>query len=61
MRKMLQAVEFVRNHPDCPKLWVARAVGPNGSTLYGYRTVNRAIKRNLIKAEWVGNKYKLKV
>ena len=48
---MKDAVQYVRLNPGCPKIDVARVVGPNGSLRYGYRTVDRCIARGLIRAE----------
>jgi hypothetical protein len=48
--KMEKVVVLVRGNPGCSKLWIADQVGPHGSTYYGYRTVNRAIRRGLIHA-----------
>jgi hypothetical protein len=47
---MLAAWAYVREHPGCPILPVAEAVGPNGSRFYGYRTVHRAISAGLLTA-----------
>lgn len=48
--RMRQAVEYVSRHGGAApsRLSVARAVGPHGSTAYGYRTVNRAIRAGLL-------------
>ena len=46
---MLAAAAYVASSPGCPKLPVARAVGPHGSTQFGYRIVDRAIRAGLIK------------
>lgn len=43
-------VEYVATHPGCPKIGPARAVAPNGSLKYGYRTVDRAIVAGRINA-----------
>lgn len=47
---MQQAADMVRQMPGCSILPVARAIGPNGSTCYGYASVHRAIRAGLIKA-----------
>jgi len=49
--RMREAVEFVRLHPGCAILPVAKAVGPHGSRRYGYRIVHRAIRAGLICAD----------
>jgi hypothetical protein len=46
---MLAAAAYVASSPGCPKLPVARAVGPNGSTRFGYAIVDRAISAGLIE------------
>jgi len=48
---MEEAAEYVRRNPGCAMLPVAEAVGPHGSRNFGYRTVHRAIKAGLIRAE----------
>jgi hypothetical protein len=45
---MQAAVSYVRSHPGCAILPVAVAVGPHGSTQYGYKTVHRAISAGLL-------------
>ncbi len=57
--RMNEACGIVRFHPGCTKLFVARQIGPNGSTRYGYRAVDRAIKAGLIVATHQGNRYSL--
>lgn len=57
--KMAAAAQYVERHPGCPKLAVAQAVGPNGSTQYGYRIVDRAIAAGLIQALRTGSRYEL--
>lgn len=58
-KKMLQAA-YVCAHPGVSKLQVAQRVGPNGSTMYGYNAVDRAIRAGLIRAEkGKGNSYRL--
>ena len=57
--RMIQAAAFVRANPGCAILPVAEAVGPHGSRNHGYRTVHRAIKAGLIRAEVVGGRYSL--
>lgn len=48
---MYGVASYVAANPGCPKLHAAEYVGPNGSRRYGYRTVDRAIKAGLIRAE----------
>jgi hypothetical protein len=48
--RMAEAAAYVAAHPGCTKLAAALAVGPNQSTNYGYRTVDRAIAAGLIEA-----------
>lgn len=49
---MMSAVaSFVAANPGLAMLAAARAVGPNGSLNYGYRTVHRAIKAGLVRAD----------
>lgn len=55
--RMLEAVEYVSNHPGCPILPVAEHVGPYGSRQFGYRTVHRAVKAGLIRNVKKGNRY----
>ena len=59
--KMRQAIQVVREFPGCTKLHVAELVGPNGSRQYGYRIVDRCIRRGIISAKKVGGKYALTV
>jgi hypothetical protein len=47
---MLAAWRYVQEHPGCPILPVAEAVGPHGSRKFGYRSVHRAISAGLIMA-----------
>lgn len=57
---MRAAADYVAAHPGCPKLPVARAVGPHGSTQFGYRSVDRAIGAGLIVARGDGwTRYRL--
>jgi hypothetical protein len=47
--RMKRAVEYVsRNGAYQSKNALAESVGVNGSTQYGYRNVNRCIKKNLL-------------
>ena len=58
--KMAQAADYVARNPGCAKLPVAKRVGPHGSSRYGYRTVNRAIRTGLIIAKrWHNGVYSL--
>lgn len=57
--RMAEVLSYVQRHPGCPKLHPARVVAPNGSLMYGYRTVNRAIAAGLVRSEWVGARYAL--
>jgi hypothetical protein len=57
--KMIDAAEIVTRNPGVAKLAVARLVGPNGSTRYGYEIVDRAIKAGMIQARIAGNRYQL--
>lgn len=59
--RIAQAVDFVARHPNCAGIAVARAVGPHGSTRYGYRTLHRAIRAGLIQARKVAGRYTLTV
>lgn len=61
MKKMRLAVDYVRQHPGCAILPVAKAVGPHGSLKYGYRIVHRAIKAGLIKATRTHHSYQLEI
>jgi hypothetical protein len=47
---MLSAARYVEHHPGVTILPVADAIGPHGSTKYGYAAVHRAIKAGLILA-----------
>lgn len=47
--KMQAAVDYVRENPGCAILPVAREVGPNGSTRFGYEAVWRSIRAGLIQ------------
>ena len=47
--RMREALEYISEHPGCPAVDVARDVGPNGSTRYGYRTVHRCISAGLVR------------
>jgi hypothetical protein len=46
---MLAAAAYVASSPGCPKLPVAKTVGPHGSTRFGYAIVDRAIRAGLIE------------
>lgn len=48
--KMSAAAAYVRDNPGCAIRPVAEHVGPNGSLMYGYRSVHRAIRAGLIQA-----------
>ena len=47
---MKAAQDYARHNPGCPKVAIAKFVGPHGSTGYGTRTVERAIAAGLIRA-----------
>jgi len=49
--RMNEVLEHVKANPGCTKLSAALAVAPHGSTMYGYRTVDRAIRAGLIVAK----------
>lgn len=49
--RMESCAAYVARNPGCHPVDVARAVGPNGSTQYGYRIVGRALAAGLIKSE----------
>lgn len=55
--RMAEAARYVQAHPGCTKLRVAEHVAPTGvpggspGIGYGYRTVDRAIRAGLIRAE----------
>lgn len=51
--KMIEAYEYIKTHPYCTKLEVAKAIGPNGSVRYGYEIVNRTISAGIINALWL--------
>lgn len=53
--KMKEAAAYVRCHPGCSMIEVARQVGPNGSLRYGYAIVHRAVLAGLIRAELLAN------
>ena len=57
--KMLQAYEYISAHRGCSKYEVSRAVGPHGSTFYGWRIVQRCIEANMITAVRVGHAWAL--
>ena len=57
--RMSRVVDVVRSNPGCAKIVPARAVAPNGSLMYGYQSVNRAIRAGLIRSERKGNRYAL--
>jgi len=42
---------YVRENPGCPKIGPARHVAPKGSLMYGYRSVDRAIRAGLVVAK----------
>jgi len=44
-----RAVAYVRKNQGSHGLKVARACGPNGSVMYGYRTLDRAFGRVLFR------------
>lgn len=48
--KMVEAVEYVKKSGGAVKSKndVATRIGPNGSAQYGYQTVNRCLRRNLL-------------
>lgn len=56
---MALAVAYVAKHPGCSAFACAKAIGPNGSAQYGYRTVHRALRAGLIKSEGNGARYAL--
>ena len=51
---MKAAVEYVSANPGCPKLPCARAIGPNGSTKFGYAAIDRAMRAGLIEDRATG-------
>lgn len=58
--KMLAAKTLVAHNPGTAILPIARAIAPHGRGIrFGYRTVHRAIRAKLIRAEKSGNKYAL--
>lgn len=58
--KMARAVRYVKLHPNCVMLWVAKHVGPKGSLQYGYRTVHRCLKAKLlVRTPGKGNSFTL--
>jgi hypothetical protein len=59
--KMRAALNYIAEHPGCTKLAAALAVGPNGSTKFGYATVDRCITAGLVRADGDGRKYALYV
>jgi hypothetical protein len=59
--RMQEAVAIVAANPGCNKLFVAKRVGPNGSTKYGYDTVNRALAHGLITCADVPGIYSLTI
>ncbi len=46
--RMIEAANYVRNHPNCCKCDVADSISPQ-SRMYGYNTVDRAIKARIIR------------
>lgn len=46
---MAAVTSYVEQHPGCLKVEAARAVGPHGSTKYGYAAVDRALRAKLIE------------
>lgn len=59
--RMEQAIAIVAANPGCNKLFVAKQVGPNGSTNYGYQTVDRAIAHGLIDCADIPGMYRLTI
>jgi hypothetical protein len=57
--RMMDVLDIVARYPGCPKIVPARAVGPNGSLNFGYRTVDRVISAGLVKATAIGRGYQL--
>lgn len=58
--RMQQAVYYVKHHPGCAILPVAKHVAPHGTGIaFGYRTVHRAIKAGLITAVRKASRYEL--
>jgi hypothetical protein len=50
--RMKQTVKIIaRSGPAKSMLQLATSVGPNGSQKFGYRTVHRCRRRNLIRVE----------
>ena len=60
-RQQIAATDYVRRHPGCTKMAAAKAIGPHGSTRYGYTAVNRAIDAGLIEATLYPQGYSLVV
>lgn len=46
--RMQDALRYIANHPGTAILPVAEYVGPNGSRKYGYATVHRLLKTDLV-------------
>ena len=46
--RMREALAYIDAHAGCSAVEVARRVGPNGSTRYGYRIVHRCIAAGLV-------------
>lgn len=49
--RMAECVEFVKAHPGCVMIEAVRHVMPRGSTMFGYRSVWRAVDAGLIVAK----------
>lgn len=58
-RQMIRATNYVAANPGTCILPVALAIGPNGSTRYGYAAVHRAIRAGLIRADYAAGRYVL--
>jgi hypothetical protein len=49
--QMIRAQYYVSRHPGCTQQEVAKAIGPNGSHMYGARAVQRALRAGMIVNE----------
>jgi hypothetical protein len=45
---MRRVALYVRRSPGCSAFACARAIGPHGSTQFGYRAIHRAMRAGLI-------------
>lgn len=46
--RMQAVADYVSTHPGSVSWHVAQAVGPNGSTRFGYEAINRAVAAGIV-------------